>query len=129
MTRGATGSIKNDLAQLFRRVVFNAAISNRDDHLRNHGFILMPNGWRLSPAFDINPNIDKAEHALNLDIGDNRANLESVITTAQYYELTQDQAVQIVSEILSVTRTWEAVAKNLAISRGDIELMRAAFQS
>jgi len=92
-------------------VVFNAAISNRDDHLRNHGFILMPNGWRLSPAFDINPNIDKAEHALNLDIGDNRANLESVIATAQYYELTQDQAVQIVSEILSVTRTWEAVAK------------------
>jgi serine/threonine-protein kinase HipA len=89
----------------------------------------MPNGWRLSPAFDINPNIDKAEHALNLDIGDNRANLESVIATAQYYELTQDQAVQIVSEILSVTRTWEAVAKNLAISRGDIELMRAAFQS
>jgi serine/threonine-protein kinase HipA len=89
----------------------------------------MPNGWRLSPAFDINPNIDKAEHALNLDIGDNRANLESVIATAQYYELTQDQAVQIVNEILSVTRTWEAVAKNLAISRGDIELMRAAFQS
>jgi serine/threonine-protein kinase HipA len=129
MTRGATRSIKNDLAQLFRRVVFNAAISNRDDHLRNHGFILMPNGWRLSPAFDINPNIDKAEHALNLDIGDNRTNLESVIATAQYYELTQDQAVQIVSEILSVTRTWEAVAKNLAISRGDIELMRAAFQS
>ena len=129
MTRGATGSIKDDLAQLFRRVVFNAAISNRDDHLRNHGFILMPNGWRLSPAFDINPNIDKAEHALNLDIGDNRANLESVIATAQYYELTQDQAVQIASEILSVTRTWEAVAKNLAISRGDIELMRAAFQS
>ena len=77
----------------------------------------------------MNPNIDKAEHALNLDIGDNRANLESVIATAQYYELTQDQAVQIVSEILSVTRTWEAVAKNLAISRGDIELMRAAFQS
>ena len=77
----------------------------------------------------MNPNIDKAEHALNLDIGDNRANLESVIATAQYYELTQDQAVQIVNEILSVTRTWEAVAKNLAISRGDIELMRAAFQS
>jgi len=66
---------------------------------------------------------------LSIDIGDNRANLESVIATAQYYELTQDQAVQIVSEILSVTRTWEAVAKNLAISRGDIELMRGAFQS
>jgi serine/threonine-protein kinase HipA len=127
MTRGATGSIKDDLAQLFRRVVFNVAISNRDDHLRNHGFVLQPRGWRLSPAFDLNPNIDKAEHALNLDMGDNRANLDSVIATAQYYELTSDQATQILGEVLGVTREWEEAAKNLAISRGDIELMRAAF--
>ena len=127
MTRGARGSIKDDLAQLFRRVAFNVAISNRDDHLRNHGFVLQPSGWRLSPAFDLNPNIDKAEHALNLDMGDNRANLDSVIATAQYYELTPDQATQIAGEVLAVTREWEGVAKNLAISRGDIELMRAAF--
>lgn len=127
MTRGATGSIKDDLAQLFRRVVFNVAISNRDDHLRNHGFVLQPSGWRLSPAFDLNPNIDKGEHALNVDMGDNRANLDSVIATAQYYELTPDQATQVVGEVLGVTREWEGVAKNLAISRGDIELMRAAF--
>lgn len=127
MTRGATGSIKDDLAQLFRRVVFNVAISNRDDHLRNHGFILLPGGWRLSPAFDLNPNIDKAEHALNVDMGDNRANLDSVIATALYYELTPDQATKVVGEVLGVTREWEGVAKNLAISRGDIELMRAAF--
>jgi serine/threonine-protein kinase HipA len=129
MTRGAKGAIKDDLAQLFRRVVFNAAISNRDDHLRNHGFILMPTGWRLSPAFDINPNIDKAEHALNFDMGDSSANLESIIATAPYYELTQDQAKQVANEILGITRTWEAVAKNLAISRGDIEMMRAAFHT
>ena len=129
MTRGATGSIKDDLAQLFRRVVFNVAISNRDDHLRNHGFILLPGGWRLSPAFDLNPNIDKAEHALNVDMGDNRANLDSVIATALYYELTPDQATKVVGEVLGVTREWEGVAKNLAISRGDIELMRAAFLS
>ena len=127
MTRGATGSIKDDLAQLFRRVVFNVAISNRDDHLRNHGFILLPNGWRLSPAFDLNPNIDKAEHALNLDMGDNRANMDSVIATAQYYELSADQAAQIVDEILRVTRQWESIANQLAISRADVELMRAAF--
>lgn len=127
MTRGATGSIKDDLAQLFRRVVFNVAISNRDDHLRNHGFILLPGGWRLSPAFDLNPNIDKVEHALNVDMGDNRANLDSVIATALYYELTPDQATKVVGEVLGVTREWEGVAKNLAISRGDIELMRAAF--
>ena len=127
MTRGARGSIKDDLAQLFRRVVFNVAISNRDDHLRNHGFILLPNGWRLSPAFDLNPNIDKVEHALNLDMGDNRANMDSVIATAQYYELSVDQAVQITDEVLGITRQWESIANQLAISRADIELMRAAF--
>jgi serine/threonine-protein kinase HipA len=121
------GFIKDNLAQLFRRVVFNVAISNRDDHLRNHGFILMPDGWRLSPAFDLNPNIDKAEHALNLDISDNRASLESVITTAPYYELSTDQAAQIADEVLVVTQEWEGVAKNLAIPRGDIALMRSAF--
>ena len=127
MTRGAMGFIKDNLAQLFRRVVFNVAISNRDDHLRNHGFILMPDGWRLSPSFDLNPNIDKAEHALNLDISDNRASLESVISTAPYYELSTDQAALIMNEVLEVTRQWEGVAKTLAIPRGDIELMRSAF--
>ncbi len=127
LTRGPMGFIKDDLAQLFRRVVFNVAISNRDDHLRNHGFILMPNGWRLSPAFDLNPNIDKAEHALNLDISDNRASLESVISTAPYYELSTDQAALIMNEVLEVTHQWEGVAKTLAIPRADIELMRSAF--
>lgn len=127
MTRGAKGSIKDDLAQLFRRVIFNVAISNRDDHLRNHGFLLMQNGWRLSPAFDLNPNIDKADHALNLDMGDNRANLDSVIATAPYYELNTEEAAKIVDQVLKVTSQWEGVAKKLAISRGDIELMRAAF--
>ncbi|WZB63171.1 HipA domain-containing protein [Achromobacter xylosoxidans] len=60
-----------DLAQLFRRVAFNVAIGNRDDHLRNHGFVLGKTGWCLAPAFDVNPNIDKAEHVLNIDDVDN----------------------------------------------------------
>ena len=127
LTRGARGSIKDDLAQLFRRVIFNVAISNRDDHLRNHGFVLSPDGWRLSPAFDLNPNIDKAEHVLNLDMGDNRPSLESVITTAPYYELSTDQAALIVDEVLKVTRQWEDVAKHLTLPRGEVELMRAVF--
>ena len=127
MTRGAKRTIKEDLAQLFRRVIFNVAISNRDDHLRNHGFILLPSGWRLSPAFDLNPNIDKNEHALNLDSNDNRANLDSVIATAHYYELSNEQATEIVDEVLAATRKWESLAKHFHISRADIELMRTAF--
>jgi len=129
MTRGARGSVKEDLAQLFRRVVFNVAISNRDDHLRNHGFILGPSGWRLSPAFDLNPNIDKAEHALNLDVNDNRPQVDGLISTAAYYELTHDQAKQIIREVFVVVSTWEAVASSLKITRAEIELMRSAFLS
>ena len=127
ITRGAKRTIKEDLAQLFRRVIFNVAISNRDDHLRNHGFILLPSGWRLSPAFDLNPNIDKNEHALNLDSNDNRANLDSVIATAHYYELSNEKATEIVGEVLAATKKWESLAKQLHISRADIELMRTAF--
>ena len=62
---------KNDLQQLWRRIVFNIAISNTDDHLRNHGFILTHTGWILSPAFDINPSIDKQGLALNIDTSNN----------------------------------------------------------
>src|SRR3546814_3494210 len=61
-----------DLEQLFRRVAFNVAVGNRDDHLRNHGFVLGKTGWTLAPAFDVNPSIDKAEHVLNIDDVDNR---------------------------------------------------------
>ena len=127
MTRGSSGWIKEDLAQLFRRLVFNVAISNRDDHLRNHGFILDTSGWRLSPAFDLNPNIDKAEHALNLDTIDNYPQVDGLITTAEYYELTPNQAKLITSEVFEVVRTWEAVAKELVIPKAEIELMRSAF--
>ena len=127
MTRSARGSVKEDLVQLFRRVAFNIAISNRDDHLRNHGFVLDALGWRLSPAFDMNPSIDKAEHALSLSINDNRPHLDSLISTAEFYELTYDQANQIAQEVISAVKTWEAVAKTLEIPKAEIELMRSAF--
>lgn len=127
LTRSARGGVKNDLAKLFRRAAFNIAISNRDDHLRNHGFILGAEGWRLSPAFDMNPNIDKAEHAINLSINDNRPDLDSLISTAEFYELSDDQANLIVQEVISAVKTWEVIAKSLEIPKAEIELMRSAF--
>jgi len=64
---GAASTIDADLAQLFRRAVFNVLVGNRDDHLRNHGFIRVPSGWRLAPAYDMNPNPFRADHVLTLD--------------------------------------------------------------
>lgn len=130
MTRGATSHVASDLEQLFRRVVFNAAVGNRDDHLRNHGFILTKTGWRLAPAFDVNASIDKADHVLNLDDKDNRASLETILTTAEVgYALTPARADEVVSEVISIVKDWRAVAKRYHMARAEVELMEAAFLS
>ncbi len=118
-----------DLEQLFRRVAFNVAIGNRDDHLRNHGFILGATGWRLAPAFDVNPNIDKAEHVLNIDDADNRPSLQTVLTTAAFYGLTEERGKQIVEEVASAVDGWENLARQAGIARGDVELTVGAFSA
>lgn len=127
MTGGAKTHIGFDLEQLFRRIVFNVAVGNRDDHLRNHGFVLTKAGWRLSPAFDVNPNIDKADHVLNLDDIDNRPNMESVMSTADLYELSNTRAQQIAEEVISVVKNWKKKAKSAGIANAEIELMEAAI--
>jgi len=118
-----------DLAQLFRRVTFNVAVGNRDDHLRNHGFIFGKTGWRLAPAFDVNPNIDKGEHVLNIDDMDNRPDLETVLNTAVFYGLDDSKARQVVQEVVTAVGGWREMAKNLRIARADIELMAGAFSA
>jgi serine/threonine-protein kinase HipA len=125
--RGAKQFVTADLEQLFRRVAFNVAIGNRDDHLRNHGFILTANGWRLAPAFDVNPNIEKAEHVLNLDETDNRPSLSTVIDTSEWYSLSKDRGAKIVGEITQETRHWRLRAARANIARADIELTAVAF--
>jgi len=118
-----------DLEQLFRRVAFNVAVGNRDDHLRNHGFVLGKTGWRLAPAFDVNPNIDKAEHVLNINDVDNRPSLETVLSTAAFYGLDDVQARQIVDEVVMVVDHWQDVARRMRISGADIDLTVGAFSA
>ncbi len=125
--QGAAGCVQADLAQLFRRVVFNIAIGNRDDHLRNHGFLLTATGWRLAPAFDMNPSIDKAEHVLNIDEASNAPSLAHALATAPWYGLSATAAQGIANEVLAVVAQWESLAQQRGISRGDVELYRSAF--
>lgn len=127
MSHGAHTFIKQDLAQLFRRVIFNIAIGNRDDHLRNHGFMLTETGWRLSPAFDVNPNLAKADHVLSIDDRDNRPLLENALAAAEYYELTNDQAMEIASAVTEAVKSWRDVSNKYNISRADINLMEGVF--
>lgn len=118
-----------DLEQLFRRVSFNVAVGNRDDHLRNHGFVLCKKGWRLAPAFDVNPNIDKAEHVLNIDDADNRPSLETVLSTAAFYGLDDVRAWKIVAEVVMVVDRWQDAARRIGISGADIDLTAGAFSA
>lgn len=121
--------VENDLEQLFRRVAFNVAIGNRDDHLRNHGFILGRRGWRLAPAFDVNPSVDKAEHILNIDDVDNRPSLEIVRATAPFYRLTSAQAQEIVGSVVEVVSGWQNAARRVGIARAEIEWSASAFSA
>lgn len=116
------------MAQLFRRFAFNVAVGHRDDHLRNHGSVLTSTGWRLAPAFDMNPSVDKAEHVLNIDQADNRPDLELVIGTAGWYRLANSEAVRIVDEVVAVTERWRAAAAQAGIARADVELTAVAFE-
>lgn len=125
--RGDPDHLTADLEQLFRRVAFNVAVGNRDDHLRNHGFLLGARGWRLAPAFDVNPNIDKAEHVLNIDDVDNRPDLTTVLATAAFYRLSPARARAIVDQTVVVAATWASAARRAGIAAADIELTRSAF--
>jgi serine/threonine-protein kinase HipA len=126
---GDPQQVAKDLAQLFRRVVFNVAVGNRDDHLRNHGFMLGAAGWRLAPAFDVNANIDKAEHVLNIDDADNRPRMATVLATAPFYGLSPQQASQVTQEVLTAVDPWRQVARQTGISAADIELFASAFSA
>ena len=118
-----------DLQQLFRRVVFNVAIGNRDDHLRNHGFILGSQGWRLAPAFDMNPDADKADHVLNLDDTDNRPDLATVLATAPFYGLGAARAQAVLQEVLAAVDGWQSEARRAGIAAADIAQTAAAFSA
>jgi serine/threonine-protein kinase HipA len=120
-------NIEANLHQLWRRIIFNIAISNTDDHLRNHGFILTKEGWRLSPAYDLNPSIDKDGLALNIDTDNNALDFELAKTVGEYFRLNKKQMETIIQEVLQATSNWKTMAKEIGIPRNEIELLAKAF--
>jgi serine/threonine-protein kinase HipA len=120
-------SNREDLHQLWRRIVFNIAISNTDDHLRNHGFLLTEEGWRLSPAFDINPSIDKDGLALNIDTDSNALDFELAYNVGEYFMLDKKNMDQILSEVKTSVSKWRKVASSIGIPRTEQDRMSSAF--
>ncbi len=120
-------SNKEDLHQLWRRIVFNVSVSNTDDHLRNHGFLLSDNGWRLSPAFDVNPSIDKQGLALNIDTDNNTLDFDLVRSVGEFFMLDTALMDIIISEVKSVVADWRKYANSIGIPRSEQERMAPAF--
>ena len=119
---------KEDLEQLWRRMAFNILVSNTDDHLRNHGFMLTPLGWRLSPAYDMNPNEMGYGLTLNISENSNELDLTLALDTAHLYQLKSNKAQNILKEMIDEISNWRAVAKKFGISNSEIEQTKRAFR-
>ncbi|MEQ9882882.1 type II toxin-antitoxin system HipA family toxin [Pectobacterium brasiliense] len=118
---------KADLAQLWRRIVFNIAVSNTDDHLRNHGFLLTDRGWKLSPAYDLNPIVGK--HGLHLNITDTANELDYALAfeVIDFFRLSREDATRIYDEVLGAVKGWQTVANQLGINRSEQLAKKEAF--
>ena len=106
------------------------AVSNTDDHLRNHGFLLTANGWRLSPAYDVNPQTNKDELSLNVNDEDNSLDINLAIETSKFFRLVNNEANSLAEKICLIVReSWEGTARRYGLSCGQIEIMRPAFEA
>ncbi len=127
MTDGA--STDADLRELWSRIVFNLLVSNTDDHLRNHGFLLEPGtGWALSPAFDLNSVPHAYGLKLNISEADNAMDLELAQSVAPYFRVSVEQADEIISNQIQVVSQWRTIADSLAIPAREQQQMEAAFR-
>ena len=122
------GAVDADLEELWRRIVFSISVSNTDDHLRNHGFLLTPDGWVLSPAYDMNPVETGNGLSLNISENDNALDFDLAMEVAPFFRLNPDRAHQIMTEVAHAVRNWRQLARRLGISNSECELKARAFR-
>ena len=120
-------NVDENLMELFRRIVFNIAVSNCDDHLRNHGFIYSPKGWDLSPAYDLTPDPSGYGLKLNISETDNSLDYDLALSITPYLGIKKDKAEAIVKHIKSVVAEWRKVAARYGISNSEQDLLENAF--
>ena len=120
--------VEKNLAEMWLRIVFNIAVSNCDDHLRNHGFLLTPNGWTLSPAYDLNPQEYGTGLNLNINEYENALDFSLAIEVAQYAGIPKDEADKIVQHTKEIVSQWRRIATSFKIPREEQEMMSVAFK-
>lgn len=114
-------NVEDNLRQLYRRVAFNIAIGNSDDHFRNHGFLLTPKGWTLSPAYDMNPTLNEYQ-ALLINSTTNRADLQVLLDSAEEYMIDREEAGRIIDEVKGGVKNWKSIATRLGISKREMDV-------
>ena len=123
-----SAALAADLEELWKRVVFNILISNTDDHLRNHGFLHIQSGWRLSPLYDVNPSPYGDSLSLAIAFDDHLMSIETALETASLYRLKVTAAKRIAADMAAVVRSnWQPFARQNGLSRAAVEAMRPAF--
>ncbi|MGC2473419.1 MAG: HipA domain-containing protein [Candidatus Sulfotelmatobacter sp.] len=125
-TRGA--DTRADCVQLFRRVVFNILVHNTDDHLRNHGFFIDEGGIRLSPAYDVNPSINRQELMLAINEMETACDVSIAIEASREYGLNVREAADVLTQVRNAVAGWREEATRLNIPKAEQDLMANAFE-
>jgi len=124
------GAPAQDIRELWRRMVFSILVSNTDDHLRNHGFLFDAGGWRLAPAYDMNPSpidVGGRIHVLAINDQDRSGSLDLALSVADYFGLDQQAAKGIAGEVGAAVSRWRETAAAHKISKSEIERVASAF--
>ena len=120
--------VKENLHRLYRRIAFNIAIGNTDDHFRNHGFLLAKQGWTLAPAYDLNPTLNTYQSLL-INSSTNEANLDILLNSCEEYMIPKTDAKQIIESVIKGVSKWKAIATSLNISKREISILEKCFNS
>ncbi|RYH55687.1 MAG: HipA domain-containing protein, partial [Alcaligenaceae bacterium] len=132
MRRAVSGTQARDLSELFRRMCFNALVSNIDDHPRNHAMVAKDRDWSLSPAYDLTPNpmiaAERRDLAMTIGHFGRYANRSNLISQSDRFLIPQQQAASILDEMTeTVANSWYATCKDVGVTERDCELIRSAF--
>jgi len=120
---------ETDIRELWKRITFSVLISNTDDHLRNHGFLLTDGGWKLSPAYDLNPNPQGFGLSLNISENDNRLSEELCLEVAELFRWKNNDAYKYLNDSKKVIGNWKDLASKIGISNAEKRRMAPAFKT
>ena len=121
-------NVEENLMELFKRIVFNIAISNCDDHLRNHGFIYSPKGWTLSPAYDLTPDPTGYGLKLNISETDNSLDYDLALSITSYLGINKEKANAIIKQVKGVVSDWRKTATLYGIHNSEQDIVENAFR-